>query len=183
MSNYLELMDELKDTYIKEHTGQPNVKYSLAQYRYYEAIEYNVPQDVWFEQQLVAAKIIKTTILFWNPETNIKVYLSDEDINTMIKAMPDDDLKAHIISSIQKMLDKTQSDTVTFKIRENSYKVKGIVFDSRFNEILCKNPADIRMNGNDLIALINLIIEKERFDRNHKKWMKTAAFYINKSSP
>ena len=106
MSNYLELMDELKDTYIKEHTGQPNVKYSLAQYRYYEAIEYNVPQDVWFEQQLVAAKIIKTTILFWNPETNIKVYLSDEDINTKIKAMPDDDLKAHIISSIQKMLDK-----------------------------------------------------------------------------
>ena len=64
-----------------------------------------------------------------------------------------------------------EEDTKTFNI-------KGIPFKEAFNDILCENPADIKINGNDLIALINLILEKERADKNPNKLSITARKYI-----
>lgn len=43
----------------------------------------------------------------------------------------------------------------------------------------CENPAGIDLNGNDLIALINLILEKEQIDKDPNKQKKTAEKYIS----
>ena len=54
----------------------------------------------------------------------------------------------------------------------------GIAFDAKFNDTTCENPADISINGNDFIALINLILEKERTDKDPNKLIRTAKMYI-----
>ena len=96
----------------------------------------------------------------------------------MIKKIKDEALRTHIVSSLQKMIDRKKLSTLIFSIQNKTFKIKGIAFDAKFNNIICENPADIRINGNDLIALINLILEKERTDKDPNKLVKTSKMYI-----
>ena len=62
---------------------------------------------------------------------------------------------------------------------KKTFTISGIPFAPEFNVLRCENPADIDLNGNDLIALINLILEKERIDKDPNKQKKTAEKYIS----
>lgn len=178
MPNYLQTMDKLKASYIDKKNSEGGANYPFTQYHYYEQISYAVAEEIHFEQLLVAVKLAKTTILFIDPTTKIKVYLSDYDIAWMIKKIKDEALRTHIVSSLQKMIDRKKLSTLIFSIQNKTFKIKGIAFDAKFNNIICENPADIRINGNDLIALINLILEKERTDKDPNKLVKTSKMYI-----
>lgn len=178
MANYLLTMDKLKAKYIDMQKLKNEDSYPFSQYYYYEQVSFTAEEGVQFKQWLFAVKLAKTTILFVDKQTGTKVYLSDFDIANMIKRIGDKALKTHIISSIQKVINGKKLDTLVFAIQKKTFKVKGIAFDIRFNDIICENPADININGNDFIALINLILEKERTDTNPNKLTNTAKLYI-----
>lgn len=178
MSNYLEAMDMLKLSFIDSHNIEGARSYPFGQYHYYEQIIFSAENSIRFEQQLFAVKLVYTTILFIDSQTGIKLYLSDRDIANMIKGIEHEALRNHIVSFLQKVIDGKKLSTLVFSIQEKTFKIKGIPFDARFNDYYCENPADIRLNGNDFIALINLILEKERTDTNPGKLADTAKYYI-----
>lgn len=178
MANYLKTMDKLKLTYIETKKQENKDNYSFTQYHYYSPVNFSAEEGVVFNHQIVAVKLAKTTILLIDPKTEIKVYLSDYDIARMIRDLNNEELKKHIVSSLQKVIAGKKLRILTFSIQEKTFKIKGIAFEPKFNDIICKNPADTEINGNDFIALINLILEKERTDTNPKKLVETARLYI-----
>lgn len=178
MPNYLQAMDKLKSKYIDKKKRESEITYPFFQFHYYEQINYEVEEGIQFMQPLVAVKVARTTILFVDPQTKTKVYFSDSDIAWMIKNIRDEGLRIHILSSLQKAIDGKKLSTLTFSIQNKKFRIKGIAFDAKFNDITCENPADIKINGNDFIALINLILEKERTDKNPNKLIRTAKMYI-----
>ena len=181
MANYLQTMDKLKAKFIDEKNSEGEANYPFFQYHYYERVNYTVEEGIQFKQLLLAVKLAKTTILFLDPQTKTKVYLSDFNIAWMIKNLKDDSLRKHIVSSLQKVIDKKRLSTLTFTIQDKKFKIKGISFDAKFNDSICENPADIKINGNDFIALINLILEKERTDKDPNKLISTARMYIGEN--
>jgi hypothetical protein len=178
MLNYLQTMDKLKARYIDEKKREGETAYPFLQFHYYEQVNYAVEEGIQFKQLLVAVKLARTTILFVDPQTKTKVYLSDSDIAWMIKNIKDEALRIHILSSLQKAIDGKKLSTLTFSIQNKKFRIKGIAFDAKFNDTTCENPADISINGNDFIALINLILEKERTDKDPNKLIRTAKMYI-----
>jgi hypothetical protein len=178
MQNYLQTMDKLKARYIDKKRSEGQADYPFVQYHYYEKVNYTVEEKIQFKQLLLAVKLAKTTILFVDPQTKTKVYLSDFDIARMIKNLKDESLRMHIVSSLQKVIAGKKLSTLTFTIQDQKFKIKGIAFDKKFNDTICENPADIKINGNDFIALINLILEKERTDKNPNKLISTARMYV-----
>lgn len=178
MARYLNHLDSLKEKYITEQNSVGSAIYPFTQFYYYQDITYVVDTTISFCQALRAVKLVNTAILFIDPETNAKVYFTDDDITLIIAAITDAGLKDHIINGLKSAIAKKGLDTISFNIDTKTFNIKGIPFEEAFNDILCENPADIKLNGNDLIALINLILEKERADKNPKKLSKTATKYI-----
>lgn len=178
MARYLNHIDALKEEYITLQNSTNSATYPSRQYHYYENISYNVDNSIVFVQTLCAVKLVKTSILFIDPNTNAKVYFTDNDIVSIIASIKNPRLKKHILDGLNKVISKQKLETLFFEIGKKPFKMKGVSFAAEFNEIYCKNPADITMNGNDLIALINLILEKERADKNKKKLSETAKKYI-----
>lgn len=182
MPNYLQTMDALKTKFIESQNSMNTAKYPFMQYHYYEKIEYFVDKEIEFKQLLFAVKLVKTTILFVDPQTQIKVYLSDNDIANMINHLSDDSLKKHIVSFLQKIIDGKKLRKLEFSIHGKTFRISGIPFDVKYNEIICNNPADTKINGNDFIAMINLVLEKERADTNPNKLKQTAKKYIRQKN-
>ena len=178
MARYLNHLDSLKEKYITAQNSAGFENYPFAQFHYYQNIEYIVDSTISFSQTLRAVKLINTAILLVDPETQTKVYFTDDDITSIIAAITDVGLKDHIINGLKSTIAKKGLDTISFSIGAKTFKIKGIPFNEAFNEIICENPADIKLNGNDLIALVNLILEKERADKNPNKLSKTATKYI-----
>ena len=181
MARYLNHLDSLKEKYITTQNSVGAAIYPFTQFHYYQNIEYIVDNTVSFAQTLRAVKLINTAILLVDPEAQTKVYFTDEDITTIIAKITDAGLKDHIIDGLKNAIAKKGLDTISLDIGTKTFNIKGIPFKETFNEILCDNPADIKLNGNDLIALINLILEKERADKNPNKLSKTAAKYIGQT--
>lgn len=178
MAKYLNHLDSLKDKYITAQNSVGLATYPFTQFHYYQNIEYVVDSTISFFQALRAVKLVNTAILLIDPETQTKVYFTDDDITSIIAAITDTGLKDHIINGLKSVIAKKGLDTISFNIDTKAFNIKGIPFKEAFNDILCENPADIKLNGNDLIALINLILEKERADKDPKKLSKTATKYI-----
>ena len=178
MARYLNHLDSLKEKYIATQNTANSADYPFTQFHYYQSIAYVVDNSISFCQTLRAVKLVNTAILYVDPETQAKIYFTDDDITSIIAAITDRDLKEHIISGLRNAIAKKGLDTISFNLAAKAFNIKGIQFKEAFNTILCENPADIRLNGNDLIALINLILEKERADKNPNKLSKTATKYI-----
>lgn len=178
MARYLNHLDSLKEKYITEQNSVGSAIYPFTQFHYYQDITYVVDTTISFYQALRAVKLVNTAILFIDPETNAKVYFTDDDITSIIAAIRDPVLKEHIIDGLKNAIAKKGLENISFRIDKKTLNLKGIPFKEAFNETLCENPADINLNGNDLIALINLILEKERADKNPKKLSITATKYI-----
>lgn len=178
MARYLNHLDSLKEKYITTQNSVDSANYPFTQFHYYQNIEYIVDKTISFSQTLRAVKLVNTAILLIDPETQTKVYFTDDDITSIIAAITGSGLKDHIINGLKSAIAKKGLDTVSFNIDTKTFNIKGIPFKEAFNDILCENPADIKLNGNDLIALINLILEKERADKDPKKLSKTATKYI-----
>lgn len=181
MARYLNHLDSLKEKYITAQNSVGHENYPFAQFHYYQNITCIVDSTISFSQTLRAVKLINTAILLVDPETQTKVYFTDEDITSIIATITDAGLKDHIINGLKNAIAKKGLDTISFDIGTKTFSIKGIPFNKAFNEIICDNPADIKLNGNDLIALINLILEKERADKNPNKLTKTATKYIGQT--
>lgn len=178
MVRYLNHLDLLKEKYIITQNSVGSANYPFTQFYYYQNIEYIADNAISFSQTLRAVKLVNTAILLIDPETQTKVYFTDDDITSIIATIMDEGLKNHIINGLKNAIAKKGLDTISFNLDAKTFKIKGISFKEAFNDIFCENPADIKLNGNDLIALINLILEKERADKNPKKLSKTATKYI-----
>lgn len=178
MAGYLDHLDSLKEKYITAQNSTGFGNFPFAQFHYYQNIDCIVDSTISFSQTLRAVKLVNTAILLIDPKTQTKVYFTDDDITSIIAAITDAGLKDHIISGLKSAIAKKGLDTISFNIDKKTFNIEGIPFKEAFNDILCENPADIKLNGNDLIALINLILEKERVDKTPKKLSKTATKYI-----
>lgn len=178
MARYLDYLDTLKTKFISEQTAASTSNYPFAQFYYYQDIVYTVDPGVAFMQTLCAVKLINTAVLFVDQETDTKVYFTDNDIASIIASINDPGLKEHIKSGLKKVIDEKCLASVAFIMGEKTFDLEGIQFKQDFNEICCENPADINMNGNDLIALINCILEKDRADKNPRKVSRTAKKYL-----
>ncbi len=181
MTRYLDYMDSLKDNYVKAQNSIGQAVYPSTQFYYYEDISYAVDTRIRFCKSLKAVKLAKTAILLVDSNACKKVYFSDDDIISIIKTSTNEELKRHIVVWLKKVVHKKGLSSLTFYIREKTFTLKGIPFDEKFNNVLCDNPADIDMNGNDLIALINLVLEKERTDKTRNKLIRTAKKYLDLS--
>lgn len=179
MASFLLHMDKLKDQYIKNKSQQENTVYPYAQFYYYQDIKYATVAEISFHQSLCAVKLINTAIVFIDPQKRTKVYFTDKDIRRIISWLDNEAFKNHIYEFLQKAIDGKELSTLTFTLESKSFKIKGIPFKTEFNDIICANPADIDINGNDLIALINLILEKERTDNDENKLANTARYYMS----
>ena len=181
MATYLNYLDTLKEEYIQSQVKSNFVNYPLKQFHFYQDIAYVVSEDISFCQGLQAVKLANTAILLVDCNTNSRVYFTDADICSIIASINDYKLKEYIVKHLSNIISGNDLDILSFNIKEKSFEIKGIPFNTDFNHVTCKNPADINMNGNDLIALINLILEKDRTDRDLKKSIKTATKYIGRN--
>lgn len=179
--NYLTYLDKLKKEYIQEKRllAPPELLYLPSQFYYYQPLVYCAPDGIIFRQALLATKLKKNAILFFDTTNNTKVYFTDKDISAIIFSIDNRILKDHIVGFLKKFIEGKKLENISFIIAKKTFTISGIPFASEFNVLRCENPADIDLNGNDLIALINLILEKERIDKDPNKQKKTAEKYIS----
>ena len=179
MDNFLTYMDAERALFIdRKQTGK--CKYKNDKTYFYRAIRFSGSRRVSFKQQIYAVKVRKTAILYIDQDKRTGVYFTDEDIQKIIADLDDSYLKKHILCYLEKVVKKEELPVIKFRLSRKSFAISGIPFDPSFNCILCKNPADILLNGNDLIAMINLILEKDRTDLDREKVTRTAAQYSGK---
>lgn len=176
MNNYLTEMDTKKLEFINR--PKRSLKLIDKEVYYYEHLEFVT--DVKFNCKFYAVKVKKTTIILIDNKTKIKVHLSDYDIRDIIQYLKieQNDFFKHLELYLIKIMSKKIRNKVSYKISGKKFEFKGIPFSKDFNNVICQNAADIKMNGNDLIGLLNLVIEKER-TVNFEKVMKTCNLYLN----
>ena len=182
MASYLLYMDKLKDNYLKTIPQQDNISYTYVQFHYYQDVTYVTTEEIVFHQALCAMKLGNTAIVFVDRYKTTKVYFSDKDIRAIVSHIADSKLKKHITTYLQKIIDCKRLRILSFALGTKTFKIKGIPFKAEFNNVECQNPADIDINGNDLIGLINLILEKERMDKRPNKLANTAKYYMGKNN-
>lgn len=179
MSNYLTVMDNNKLKYINYEKAE----FSIIDKEFYYYEQLNFDTSVKFNCDFFAVKVKKTTIVLIDKSTLIKVHLSDKDIQSIIQDINvyDHEFYKYLKKYITKIINNTIDSQITYKMNSWSFTTKGIPFSAKFNDIICQNPADIDMNGNDLIGLLNLIIVKERTDLDSQKVIRTCNYYLNKT--
>lgn len=178
MDSYLDYLDEQKKQYIEARRQDPSASYIYAQFYFYQDVRFVTKDTILFCQALQAVKLTLTAIVFVSPDGGSRVYFSDEHIRWIIQSMDDDSLKRYLVGYLEKIRSRRKLEPVSFQINGKLFTIEGIPFQEEFNHTLCKNPGDIQMNGNDLIALLNLIFEKERIDTTPDKPAATAAKYL-----
>lgn len=156
--NYLTYLDKLKKEYIQEKRSlaPPELIYLPSQFYYYQPLFYCVPGDIIFRQALLATKLQKNAILFYDTINNTKVYFTDKDVSAIIFSIGNRKLKDHIVGFLKKVIEGEKLENISFIIAKKTFTISGIPFAPEFNVLRCENPAGIDLNGNDLIALINL---------------------------
>lgn len=176
MDNYLTEMDTKKLKFLNK--TKRSLKLIDKEVYYYERLEFAT--DVKFNCRFYAVKVKRTTILLIDNTTKIKVHFSDDDIHDIIQNLKikQHDFFKYLELYINKITSKKIKNQVSYEISGKNFVFKGIPFAKDFNNVICPNAADIKMNGNDLIGLLNLIIEKER-TADHKKVVETCNFYMN----
>ena len=176
MDNYLTEMDAKKLEFINK--PKRSLKLIDKEVYYYELLEFVT--DVKFNCKFYAVKVKKTTIILVDNKTKIKVHLSDYDIRDIIQYLKveQNDFFKHLELYLIKIMSEKIRNKVSYKISGKKFEFKGIPFSKDFNNVICQNVSDIEMNGNDLIGLLNLVIEKER-TVNFEKVMKTCNLYLD----
>ncbi len=179
MEGYLTYLNSLKGKYIETRSSNDIATYVYAQFHYYQGIKYDTTEEILFWKSLYAVKLINTSIVFVDQYKSTRVYFTDRDIRAIVVQISDQSLKDHIIDYLNKAIKGKGLSTVRFTLGSKTFKIKGIPFKSEFNSVACENPADIDINGNDIIGLINLVLEKDRADKSPHKLAKTARFYMS----
>lgn len=176
MNNYLSEMDANKVEFINKH--KRSLELIDKEVYYYEHLKFIT--DVKFNCKFYAVKVKKTTIVLVDNITKIKVHLSDNDIRDIIQNLKSEqnDFFKYLELYLKRIISKRIRDKISYEISEKTFEFKGIPFSKCFSDVICQNAADIKMNGNDLIGLLNLIIEKER-TVNFEKVVKTCNLYLN----
>ncbi len=178
LSNYLAEMDKGIKEFIGSKINTP-VLYVRGEIYYYKSIDFIVDK-VEFNCFFVAAKIKKTTILLIDKASKARVYLSDYDIRCILNLIKqtNGDFYGYLKDYFEKIIINKDLYNISFKLNEKIFNILGIPFSENYSSMLCRNPADIKLNGNDLIGLLNLIVEKERTDNDKAKVRKTCEYYL-----
>ncbi len=178
MGNYLLQMDKDKSEFIKKNNSNEEVYLNKELY-FYQPIIFDLDK-IKFSNGFYAVKIKKTTIILHDQINNIKVHFSDKDVNFIIKKTKVNQKKFYdyLEKNILNLISNKDLNEIKFTLGKTQFKFWGIAFSEEFNSVQCQNPADIQLNGNDLIGLLNLIAEKERTDTNKEKLKNTFEYYI-----
>ena len=158
-------MDKRKSDFLTNN----NDIYLSSEYYYYLPI---VIQDTRKKySEFFAVKNYKTTIIIKEKSTGIKVHYSDNDIVEIIKMINEDniDLYSYLFNQAKDLLNKTSIKKMSFKLDDKLFMIDGIELSTQFNDIKCRNSADIELYANEFVALFNLIYEKEKTDSNPSK--------------
>ncbi len=176
MDNYLTEMDTKKLEFI----NKPKRSLNLIDKEVYYYEQLNFVTDVKFNCEFYAVKVKKTTVVLVDNKTKIKVHFSDDDIHDIIQDLKieKNEFFKYLELYLKKIISRRIRDKVFYKICGKNFEFKGIPFSKDFNNVICQNAADIKMNGNDLIGLLNLVIVKER-TVNFEKVKKTCNLYLN----
>lgn len=155
--HFLRKLDELKSEYIYNNM----IKFG-SQFYYYKYINFEESLCSKLNNKFMLLKRYNTNILISYGDTEIKVYLSDYDIITILVDLLNEYTElANII--IDKLVEFIENKTYkyTIDIDKHKFSINGILlFDD--TEIYINTKADFRININEFIMLINLILEKER---------------------
>ena len=178
MKNYLFAMDAFKRTFWASKDASLG-SYFWNEFYYYVPLSF-VADGICFNLKFFAVKIKHTTIVLLDQAHDRRIHFSDYDIRYIIHLLKSSNPDFHNFLSLnlENIINKRDLCDITFKLNEKEFFINGIPFSLDFNDILCKNPADIELNGNDLIGLINLIIEKERIDDDINKVNNTCKYYL-----
>lgn len=179
LSNYLTKMDyEMKKLF--KFSGYSDTKYVYGQSYLYKEIEFQTNSSIEFGCLFYAVKVYKTTVILQDNNT-IKAYFSDGALKSILSKLKKNnpEFYNYLKVSLGKVANKEFVSDIQFLLDEESYTINGIPFENKYNNVLCDNPADIEMTGNDLIGLLNLIFEKERADRNKTKVIDTYKKYFS----
>lgn len=178
MKNYLFEMDDCMRAFL-ESTGTAPGTYIRGEFYYYMPLFF-VEEGIRFNFEFFAVKIRKTTIVLVDKAHGRRIHFSDTDIRNILYFLKSSIPDFHKVLSMRlgHIISKTDLCDITFKLNEKDFVINGIPFLPEYSKILCKNPADIDLNGNDLIGLINLIIEKERTDKDKSKVESTCRYFL-----
>lgn len=171
-------MDDCKRRFIESKAGSPEL-FIRGEIYFYAPILF-VAEGIDFNNVFLAVKVYKTTIVLFNHANGIRVHFSDEDIRAIVQSLKvnNPDFHNYLSLYIENIISKKDLSDITFRLNARDFIIRGIPFERTFSEILCNNPADITLNGNDLIGLINLIIEKERTDKDINKVTNTCKYFL-----
>ena len=132
---------------------------------YYMDIKFSDEIDAILSQTFKILKKGDTTqIIMVDKSSGIKTYLSDFDIINILVEECDihTDVVKEVLRDLVELI-KGNSEELSFAINQvQSYDIKGIPLKES-TEMLIDIYTDITINLNDLIILINLVIEKERY--------------------
>lgn len=154
--NFIRYIDCLRHEYVLRNNI--NDYYNFYFYKNIKVIgEYNI------ENEILILKRFRTAILIRCKESGIKLYLSDFDIINIIVNLINDYTQygMDLISQMEKLV-FGEGDKIIFIVDEEDeeFELNGINFIDK--NIKINTHADIDININEFILVINLILEKER---------------------
>lgn len=169
--HYLLYMDEEKKNFIDEN--KDNLVKPFSEYFFYLPIEC-LDKRIKIESKFVAVKTYKTTILIEveEKELKIKVHFTDDDITNIVNSIHDNyntEFYEYLKHEIKKLLNNTSDSKISFTLGDTEFNVYGIAFNERFNDLVIENPAGIKLFANEFIFIYDLILEKERIDKDKNK--------------
>lgn len=147
-----------------------NIVYPNSEYYFYLPLECS-DSKIKIKSKFFAVKNYKTTILIEEQLSKIRVHFTDDDITKIIHSIKikHRDFYKYLESESQKLLDNSSTSKICFRLSEMDFEISGIAFNEQFNDLVIDNPADIELYANELIFIYDLILEKERLDKDKRK--------------
>lgn len=154
--NFIQYIDCLRNEYISSN----DIK-NYNNFYFYKNIK--VVNKYKIENDILILKRFKTAILIKCKKSGIKLYLSDFDIINIIVKLINEHAEEgmNLISEMEKLV-WGEGSKITFEIEgeEKKFELNGIDFIDK--NIKINTYADIDININEFILVMNLILEKER---------------------
>ncbi|MBX9179685.1 MAG: hypothetical protein ACLT0R_09280 [Paraclostridium sordellii] len=156
--NFIRYIDDLRNEYVL--SMNINDYYNFYFYKNIKVVgEYNI------ENEILVLKRFRAAILIRCKESGIKLYLSDFDIIDIIVNLINEHTQygMDLISRMEKLISGEGSKIIFMiedKKEEKEFELNGINFIDE--NIKINTHADIVININEFILVMNLILEKER---------------------
>lgn len=178
--NVINLMDTIQNHYIEELKDN-DINLTVVNNFSIEELLYPLYNKNVFSVKFILRKKTDTSILLtrlFDDNKKLILYFDEFNIIKTLIHLGDNNEKTykHIYDSFIMNLNDEDLQVTSFKFNDENYEINGIAYIDDFE--IFNTFADVEINSNDFICLLNLIIEKEKLNKSKHEGKSTICKYM-----